>query len=172
MLKKFFIFILLAFVSSCYNVETSTRFSDDIRFGASKSQPIYPSFKNNRNSPYYFILNKDSNENFVKMTVRWVNKNRATSLFDGEHSSLKFFIDKLKIYTYYPATKSKVASFDINSDTHEEEIVYNIPLEEFKEIAYAKEGVIELTGRSKVITSYLNKYHTRKGFVNFYESSY
>lgn len=161
----------LVLLSGCYPIDTDATFSDDYNFAEYKSEPVYLSFRENKDASYYFLLGKDSDSNNFRITVRWKNKQRGTLLFDGQRTTLKFMVDRKKIYQYHPIMKTRVVTYNLNINGHEEEAVFEMPEEVFREIAYARYVTVELKGRSKTVIGEFNRLNTKKAFRNFYENS-
>lgn len=171
MLKNILTATLLVSLCACYPVDTQNTFNNEFNFLETKSEPVYLSFRDNKDASFYFFLSKDSNDNYFKIIVRWKNKNKTQLLFDGQRSSLKFLVEQQKIYTYHPSKRTKVVAYNINTGTNEEEGIFEIPEEIFREIAYAKNVSVELRGKNKTVIGYFNKLNTQKAFRNFYENS-
>lgn len=165
------IFILFPLLAGCYPIYTDSIYHDD-EFAEYKSEPVYLSFRDNKDASYYFLLSKDSDSDNFRIIVRWKNKNKSTLLFDGERTTLTFLVDRQKIYKYHPAMKTKIVMYDINVNGHEEEAVFDIPNDIFRQIAYAKYVTVELKGRSKTVIGEFNRLNTHKAFRDFYQNSF
>lgn len=166
------IIVSLLLISGCYPVETDSSFNDDYNFAEFRSEPVYLSFRENKDNPYYFLLGKDSDSGNFRITVRWKSRSKGTLLFDGERTSLKFLVDRKKIYQYHPIAKTKVVVYDINIGGHEEEAVFELSEDVFREIAFAQYVTVELKGRSKTVIGEFNRWNTKKAFRDFYQNSF
>ncbi len=171
-LNSLFFLIIISLLSGCYPVDTVSLFDDNIDYAESHSRPIYLTFRDNKDSSFYFLLSKESEESYYKLIVRWQNPNKSDLLFDGERTSLKFMVDRQNVYSFHPVKKTKVVSYDINSGGKEEEGVFEIPHAVFREIAYAKYISVQLKGRAKTVIGEFNRLNTKKAFRDFYENSY
>ena len=175
MIKNFkilFFLLALTLISGCYPIDTVSIFDDNIDYAESYSRPIYLTFRDNKNSSFYFVLNKESEDPHYTLIVKWKNPNKSDLLFDGERTSLKFMVDRKNVYTFHPVRKTKVVAYDINSGGKEEEGMFEIPHDVFRKIAYAKYVSVQLKGRSKAVIGEFNRFNTKKAFRDFYEKSY
>ena len=164
--------LALTLISGCYPIDTVSIFDDNIDYAESYSRPIYLTFRDNKNSSFYFVLNKESEDPHYTLIVKWKNPNKSDLLFDGERTSLKFMVDRKNVYTFHPVRKTKVVAYDINSGGKEEEGMFEIPHDVFRKIAYAKYVSVQLKGRSKAVIGEFNRFNTKKAFRDFYEKSY
>ena len=163
--------MLVTALAGCYPIDTESTFSDDYNFAESKSRPVYLTFRDNKDASFYFLLSKESDTTDFRITVRWKNRNKGTLLFDGQRTTLKFLVDREKIYQYHPVMKTKIVSYNLNISGHEEEGVFEVPEEVFREIAYARHISVELKGRRKTVFGEFNRLNTKKAFRDFYEKS-
>lgn len=166
------LFLILIALAGCYPVETSSRYNKDFTWAHSQSDPIYLSFRDTKNSPFYFMLSRDTNHKDYKLHVRWHSNNKNDLLFNGYDSTLKFLVNKEKIMSFNPVKKPKVVAFDLNTNGHDEEALFSLTKEEFLALAYAKEVNVELTGRYHSVNAYFNQRNTMRAFQNFAENSY
>ncbi len=171
-MTRFLVFVLLFILSGCYSVETSSTHDREFSWGRSHSKPIYLSFKDTKTTPFYFMLSRDSKESDYKLLVRWKNSRKGDKLFNGYDTTLKFLVDKVKIYTFKPSVRPKIMSYNFNSTTHEEEGIFSISEEVFRESTYAKTVSVELNGRYNTVMADFNKRNTFKAFKEFLEKSY
>lgn len=170
-IKAILLSVLVLVVSGCYPVETMNSFSDDISFAESESKPVYLSFRDNKKASYYFLLSKDSENPNYRITVRWKNPKKSQLLFDGLRTTMKFLVNREKIYRFHPIKNTRVIAYNMNTRGQEEEGVFELPEEVFREIAYAKAVQVELSGRKKTVIGEFNRLNTMKAFRNFYEES-
>lgn len=172
-MHKFICFLLtLLALSGCYAIGTSSSYNSEFTWARSHSKPIHLSFADTKTTPFYFLLNRDSKQKDYKLTVRWSNSKKGDILYNGFDTTLKFLVDKSKILTFKPILRPKVVAFNLNSRTHEEEGVFSISEEEFREITYAKSITVELTGRHNTVVGSFNRRNTFKAFKEFIETSY
>lgn len=164
--------ILLILLGGCYSVRTNNDYNKDFTFAHSQSEPIYLSFKDTKNAPYYFILSRDSNQKDYKLRVRWCSNKKNDLLFNGYESTIKFLIDRQKIMRFKPIRRPKLIALDLNNNGHEEEATFSLSIDEFFTLAYAKSVDVELTGRYHTVTAYFNQRNTLKAFQNFAENSH
>ncbi len=158
-------------LSSCFAIETSREYNKDMTKGSSTSEPIYLSFVNTKDGSFYFILQKNINAEKYTMHVRWVCR-KQEGQFNGTNSSLKFLVDSEDIISLFPALPPKVASYNIEDGSFEEDAMYSISLEDLKKITSAKKVIVELTGKyNKVIIGHFNKFHTFRAFKEFLVNS-
>ncbi len=171
MLKLIISILLLVLQTGCYAIETQNKYNSTNTYAESKSKPIYISQRNDKNTPFYFILEHDSKHKEYKIYVRWKNKKQGDILFNNYDSTLKFLVNKAKIITLHSIKRPKVISYNLIDRNHEEEGVFKLTFEEFKSIVEAKTVSIELHGRSNQIFAEFNKYHTFRAFKDFFENS-
>ena len=118
------------------------------------------------------MLRRDSTKDYYELTVRWNNARRGDILFNGPQTTLKFLIDNAKIYSFSPALPPRVKAYNINDNTHEEEGVFILNPEQFREIAYAKAVAVELNGRNNIVYGSFNYRNTFRSFKDFFENSH
>lgn len=172
-MNKFVSFVVvLLMLSGCYAIGTSSSYNSGFTWARSHSKPIYLSFKDTKTTPFYFLLNRDSKQKDYKLIVRWRNSKKGDILYNGFDTTLKFLIDKSKILTFKPIARPKVVAYNLNSRTHEEDGIFSIGEEEFREITYAKSVTVELTGRHNTVVGTFNRRNTFKAFKEFIETSY
>jgi len=172
-MKNLSLLIVLTFmISGCYSIETTNNYNSDFTWGKSRSKPIYLSFRDTKSTPFYFMLSSDSKKQGYELAVRWTSRKKGDMLFNGYNTTLKFLVDKAKIFTFTPIKRPKIVSFDLNSRGHEEEAVFFLSSEEFREIAYAKSVTVELTGRRNTVMATFSRRNTIKAFRDFAETSH
>lgn len=163
--------IMLLILGGCYAIETQNNYNEAKTFAQSKSKPIYISQKNDKQTPFYFILDHDSKHKEYRVHVRWKNSKQGDILFNNYESTLKFLVNKTKIITLHPIARPKVASYNLINRIHEEEGIFKLNFEQFKSITEAKTVSVELSGRGNIIYAEFNKYHTFPAFKDFFENS-
>lgn len=172
-MKNLFLLIAISFVlSGCYSIGTSNNYNSDFTWGKSRSKPIYLSFKDTKSTPFYFMLSRDSKKQDYELAVRWTSNKKGDVLFNSYDTTLKFLVDKAKIFTFAPVKRPKIVSFNLNSRGHEEEAIFSLSSEEFMEIAYAKSVTVELTGRRNTVIGIFSRRNTIKAFRDFAETSH
>ncbi|PCJ23768.1 MAG: hypothetical protein COA94_07965 [Rickettsiales bacterium] len=164
--------IIIILLSGCYAVETSHEYNHRFTWAKSTSKPIYLRFKDTKSKPFYFLLSRNTKENGYKLIVRWKNAKSGDLLFNGNKTTLKFFIDKEIILTFKPIKRPKIVSYNMNSGTHEEEGIFSLSEKEFTRIAYATSVMTELTGRYNTVMGEFSSRNTKKAFRNFAEKSH
>lgn len=171
MQKIIFSIILTLSISGCYSIETNTNYNRKNTWAHAESKPIHVKLQNGKHTPFYFLLSRNSNNMDYKLTVRWKNAGHGDILFNGFDTTLKFLIDKTKFITLHPVSRPKVIAFNLNNRTHEEEGIFILTPEQFKQLAFAKYVSIELTGRGNTVYAAFNLYHTSRAFKDFFENS-
>jgi hypothetical protein len=162
----------LLILSGCYSIETSSHYNKDLTRASSESKPIYLSFKETRDTYFYFLLSRDTNHDDYKLRVRWYSSKKSDVLFNGYDSTLKFLIDNEKILSFNPIKKPKIVAYNINSNGREEEGVFSLTRDEFYAIAYSREVSVELNGKNKIASGYFNRRNSFKAFREFIENSH
>lgn len=165
-------FIALFLLSGCYSVETQNTYNKKFTWAKSTSKPIYLSFPDTKSSPFYFLLGRNTSEDGYKLYVRWKNPHTGESLFNGKESTLKFLVNNAKVITVRPIKRPKVVAYNINHIGQEEEALFVLSSEEFREIAYAHNVKAELTGRYFAVTGVFSSRNTLKAFRDFAENSH
>lgn len=172
-INKFLLVVFASTVlSSCYSIETSSRYNKNLTWAHSESKPIYLTFEKTKDSTFYFLLSRDTNRDDYGLRVRWRGSKKSDVLFNGYDSTLKVLIDNEKILSFNPVKKPRIVAYNINSNAREEEAVFSLTRDEIYTIAYAKDVAVELTGRYKTVNGYFNRRNTFKAFREFVESSH
>lgn len=139
--------------------------------GKSISAPIYLSFAESRDGSFYFILEKNITTEKFFLKVRWVSAKQEPQ-FDGSHNTLKFLINRDELIDLLPIAAPKIASYNIENGSLEEEAMYSISREQLETIAAAKFVVAELSGKyNKVSVGRFNRLHTTMAFREFLKNS-
>ena len=154
-------------MSSCVDIATTRTYNRSRTSGSAVSAPIYLSFRDsNQGAIFYLILErKIPSEDFL-LRVRWISPNTERQ-FDGPRSTIQFLVDQDEIITLTPTKRSKIASYNIDDNTVEEEMHYYIARLKLDKIANAKSVVVELTGRYNIMTGKLNKFQSFRAIKDF-----
>ena len=172
-MKKLLLFTILPIIlSGCYSAETSSNYNHGFTWANSQSKPIYLSFKDTKQTPFYFLLSRDSLEQDYKLAVRWQSRRKGDILFKGHDTTLKFLVNNSKILTFKPIRRPKIVAYNLNSRGHEEEGVFSLTADEFIDIAYAKAVTVEITGRHNTVVGIFSRRNTMKAFRDFAENSH
>ena len=167
---RFFLFAsVLQLMSGCYQFEKKNNYNSDLTWASFDSNPVHLTFHNTKNTPFYFLLNRDSDSENYRVKVIWRSPTRGDILFNGYASTLKFLINKQKIISFKPIKRPQTISYDINSNGHEEEAIFLLTKDEFFEIAFAHDVQVELNGRNNTVLACFNRRNTFRAFRNFTE---
>lgn len=172
-LSIFFLGLILL-LSSCKSIGTETTYNKKMTRGVSVSKPIYLSFngKNAKTDPTFFFLleKKQTNHECIYLKVRWYSPYKEKQ-FKGTESTLAFLINESSILTLHPIKKPRIIGYNIDKGGFEEEAIYTLTNDQLRDIAYAKNVSVELTGKYKIMTARLTKYHSFQAIKNFIENS-
>ena len=83
MTKNLPFLLMLIILAGCYSVETNSRYNKNFTWAHSQSQPIYLSFQDTKNTPFYFMLSRDTNQKDYKLHVRWHSNQKNDLLFSA-----------------------------------------------------------------------------------------
>lgn len=173
-MNKFLNFILnittLCFLTSCYEIQTTNKYSNDFRQGYAKSNPIYLSIKDDKNSRIYLLLEKNMNNDNYYIKVNWQYKNNVRQ-FKQEGSTASFFIDNELIISQKPIKPVRTVSINIDTNRLTQEAVYKIDRKIMTKISNAKYVEIQIDGKFENKVAYFNKLHTFKAFKDFLDNS-
>jgi len=172
-MNKFFILVILAIlVSGCYSTETTHTYNVNYTRAKSESNPIYLTFKDTKDAPFYFILKRDSKEKDYKLIAHWKSPYKSEPLFNGQKTTLKFMINNLEIISLNPIKRPKLSSYSIESRGHEEEAIFSLDYDQLMAIANAKSATAELRGKHKTVVGVFNKRNSFRGFKNFLKNAH
>ena len=62
------------------------------------------------------MLSRDSKKQDYELAVRWTSNKKGDVLFNSYDTTLKFLVDKAKIFTFAPVKRPKIVSFNLNSN--------------------------------------------------------
>ena len=109
---------VLLILSACYAVETSTVYDRNLTNAVSTSKPVHLSFYDNKDASFYFVLSRDTRFANYFLHLRWHSAKRKNLFLPDRRSSLKLLIDQTYIMTFYPASKPRIISYNLDSKEH------------------------------------------------------
>ena len=170
--NSFLILFFFPLLYGCQLIRTKNVLSSDITERYSTSSPIYLSFYHTKNTPFHFVLSKETTKDFNNcfLRVRWSSSTYQQNSF-SQASMLKFVIDNTEFIDLQPISTSKIVSYEIEPFSVEKELTYQISGSLIRKLAHAQKVEVNLIGKRKIVQGFFNKIHTFRAFQNFLKNS-